>query len=148
MASWSFMLDDLMDMFYGIHRDYNSIHGSHMSELSAMGDYNNARKQNLFGSVKGAFDQRSKVQSKAPAHMMPGFMEWLGKNQPDTHRFLYGDRVPEHTQPHRAPSPPKRQDADTRSRAERRGKQTPPNVPDGFPENWRELAENAKPRKL
>ena len=109
---------------------------SHMSELNALGDYNNARKQNLFGSVG------------PPSHMMPGFMAWLAKNQPDTYKFLYGVhgvRLPEYTQHHSDPSPPKRQVVDTRSWSERRGKKPPPDVPDGFPENWRELAEHAKP---
>ena len=53
-----------------------------MYELNAMGDYNLARSQNMFGSYSNAFNQRATNQRKMPAHMMPDFMTWLKTNQP------------------------------------------------------------------
>ena len=85
------------------------------AELEAMGAYNEARRLNLFGSYKNAFDQSARKRVTPPAHMMPGFMEWLAQNQPRSYEFLYG--------PLPKSEPPKQRTRDTRTREERRAPQ-------------------------
>jgi hypothetical protein len=122
------MLDDLTDTFYHIQQGYGM--GGHMSELSAMGDYNNEQKQNLFGR------HARKVTGAPPASMMPGFMEWLAENQPVTYTFLYGELPPAPRQSkHRGAEP--NPGEERHSSFSRRSK--PPNPPKPPPDECKEI---------